>query len=144
MAKHIERDWFKYEDIELMGYFKKWQLPPMIGNLYHLLQLLIILSATTMIYYCMVLNGFVEENKDKLDEEDPNWEFERSASILNLILSFIILVISIIGVWSISLSPEKIKEMHRKKIKMSEEKINRAPTMLRKQVTIYRDLYEDL
>ena len=99
LTKQIERDWFKYEDIQLMGYFRKWQLPPMIGNLYHLLQLLIILSSTTIIYYCMVLNELVGENKDKLNEQDPNWKFERSTSILNLILSFIILIISIIGVW---------------------------------------------
>ena len=49
-------EWYKYEDTQLIGYDRKWQLPPMVGNLHHLLQMIIIFSVTVIIYYFMILN----------------------------------------------------------------------------------------
>eukprot|EP01084_Bolivina_argentea_P186063 320768_1 len=118
-TKAIERDWFKYMGIKLIGYHKEHALPSMIGSLFHLLQLIIVFSSTVVIYYIIDLAI--------IDQNSPNWMFEKHVSITNLILTFIILIISTIAIWAMSLSTETLNKMQNKKNKKA--MIARAPTI---------------
>merc|ERR1712176_429780 len=101
-TKQIERDWYKDQEIQLIGYDRKHELPPVIGSLFHLLQLMIIFTGTVLIYYIIELLS--------IDETSPNWRFEKNAAITNLTFTLIILIISVTAVWSMGLAPKALEK----------------------------------
>ena len=56
LTKQMERDWLRKRGIELVGFRRKHQLPPMIGSLYHLLQLLILCAVLVVVFYALQLS----------------------------------------------------------------------------------------
>ena len=124
-TKQIERDWFQYQGIELIGFDIKHSLPPMLGSLFHFLQLFIILAVTVILFYIVKLAT--------VDETNENWKFENRLAITNLICTIIVLIITLIAVWSISLSPKALRETR-------EQKIRKNPTILRRMPTVYHEL----
>lgn len=126
-TKQIERDWFQYQGIELIGFDIKHSLPPMLGSLFHFLQLFIILAVTVILFYIVKL-ATVDTTKD-----EKYWKFENRLAIVNLVFTIIILIITLIAVWSISLSPKALKET-------KEEKIRKNPTILTRMPTVYHEL----
>lgn len=124
-SKQIERDWLQYKGIQLIGFDIKHSLPPMLGSLFHFLQLFIILTVTIIIYYIIRLAS--------VDKTNENWKFEKRLATTNIICTIIALIIILTAVWSISLSPKALK-------KTREEKIKKAPSMLRRMPTVYHEL----
>eukprot|EP01083_Nonionella_stella_P003703 10647_1 len=125
-TKQIERDWFKLQEIQLIGFKRTRELPPMIGSLFHLLQLLIVSAATVCIYYIIQLAH--------IDTTNANWKFERGLCITNLIFSILMLIIAMVTTWSMSLAPaDTLKQVRQKQVK-------KVPTMITRVPTVYRDL----
>ena len=127
LTKRIERDWWRKEGVAIKGWDRKQELPPMVGSLYHLLQLLLIAAGSVIIYYIIDMAN--------IGEDAVNRKFRVNLSITNLICTTVILLISAAAVWSISLDADKVREMN-------QNKIYKEPLRgrLHRHPTVYHDL----
>jgi len=124
-TKQIERDWYLSQGVELIGFNIEHSLPPMMGSLFHLMQLMIIVAGGVILYYVVKLAT--------VEKSNPNWLFENKLAATNLVCTILILIITIVAVWSTSLSPKALRETRK-------EKMKKAPTMLKRMPTVYHEL----